>query len=312
MIGKKEYFERAESWGISAQQGAARSQRIAWTAAGIVAAIAVFEAVALAMLLPLKTVQPVTLLVDRHTGYVQALDPVQQKRLAADDALTQSFLAQYVTAREGFDRATVSTNYRRVALWSAGPARTTYLSQMPATHPASPFQQYAPGAVGVVRVKSVSRLDQGTALVRFDTQRQDQNGGMTAPQPWISVVKYRYTDAPMSLEDRLVNPMGFQVVSYRRDAEAPQPAAVALTASTVDSAAGSAIAPASAAEGMENPARARALRPRPPASRQESARPPSYGRTLSRREVPANQLPLGSPLSPGNEVTRPASPETEL
>jgi type IV secretion system protein VirB8 len=186
------------------------------------AGIAVFEAVALAMLVPLKTVQPVTLLVDRHTGYVQALDPLEQKRLSANDALTQSFLAQYVTAREGFDRATVSSSYRRVALWSAGPARSTYLAEMPATNPASPFQQYPSGVLGLVRVKSISRLAKGTALVRFDTFRQDRNGGMTAPQPWISVVRYRYTDAPMALEDRLVNPMGFQVLTYRRDAEAPQ------------------------------------------------------------------------------------------
>jgi type IV secretion system protein VirB8 len=222
MISKKDYFDRAESWGFSAQSSAARSRRVAYMAAGAMAGIAVFEAVALAMLVPLKTVQPVTLLVDRHTGYVQALDPLEQKRLSANDALTQSFLAQYVTAREGFDRATVSSSYRRVALWSAGPARSTYLAEMPATNPASPFQQYPSGVLGLVRVKSVSRLAKGTALVRFDTFRQDRNGGMTAPQPWISVVRYRYTDAPMALEDRLVNPMGFQVLTYRRDAEAPQ------------------------------------------------------------------------------------------
>lgn len=221
MKNKREYFEQAETWALDTRALAARSRQTAWTVAGIAAAVALFEAVALAMLMPLKTVQPITLLVDRQTGYVQALNPLEPRRVGADAALTQSLLAQYVVAREGFDRATVAIDYRRVALWSAGRARSAYLALMPATNPMSPLQLYPAGTIIQARVKSVSRLDQGTALVRFDTQRQDRNGRVGTPQPWISLVRYHYTDAPMQFEDRLVNPLGFQVIGYRRDAEAP-------------------------------------------------------------------------------------------
>lgn len=221
MKHKKEYFDQAASWANDVQQLSARSRRTAWIVAGAAAGIAAFEAVALAMLAPLKTVEPITLLVDRQTGYVQALDPDSPKRVAADEALTQSYLAQYVMAREGFDRATISHDYRKVALWSSGTARSAYLAQMPASNPASPFNLY-PGATLVsARVKSVSRLADGTAMVRFDTQIQDRNGRSAAAQPWLSVIRFRYVDAPMSMEDRLVNPLGFQVLTYRRDAEAP-------------------------------------------------------------------------------------------
>ena len=221
MSRKTDYYERAESWAVDTRLTAARSRRIAWTVAGVAVAVAAFEAVALALLTPLKTVQPITLLVDRQTGYVQALDPLQPRRVNADEALTQSNLAQYVIAREGFDRATVKVDYRKVALWSSGRARASYVATMPATHPASPFRRYPAGTTMLVRVKSVSRLSQGSAMVRFDTQLQDRSGRVETPQPWISVVRYRYSDAPMSLEDRLVNPLGFQVTGYRRDAEAP-------------------------------------------------------------------------------------------
>jgi len=217
---RKEYFESAASWAADAQLEAARSRRLAWTAAGIAAGIACFEAVALAMLAPLKTVQPITLLVDRQTGYVTSLDPNSPRPVAADEALTQAFLAQYVMAREGFDRATVAADYRKVALWSSGSARSDYLGQMPASNPASPFNRFAPGTVIAARVKSVSKLGEGVALVRFDTLFQDLNGSRNVSQPWIATVRYRYVNAPMSVEDRLVNPLGFQVLSYRRDAEA--------------------------------------------------------------------------------------------
>lgn len=241
MSERQEYFETARTWATDAQLRDARLLRIAWIVAGIAIAIALFEAVALALLTPLKTVQPITLLVDRQTGYVQALDPLQPRRIGADAALTQAFLAQYVVAREGFDRATVSADYRRVALWSNGLPRTQYLALMPASNPESPFQRLPFGTAVTVRVKSVSSLSDGTALVRFDTQRQDRAGHVDTAQPWISVVRYRYSDAPMRFEDRLVDPLGFQVTGYRRDPEAlpiaapangdtspPQPAATVI------------------------------------------------------------------------------------
>jgi type IV secretion system protein VirB8 len=219
-----EYFDKAESWATDTQIVSLRSRRIGWTLAAVATGIAALEALALAMLAPLKTVQPITLLVDRQTGFVQAIDPDTPRRVSADDLLTQSFLAQYVTAREGFDRATLPVDYRKVALLSAGTARQSYLAEMPATNPASPFRRLPSGSVVAARIKSVSRLDPGTALVRFDTQQQSPGGGALLPQAWIATVRYAYSNAPMSLEDRLVNPLGFKVLSYRRNAEAPPPA----------------------------------------------------------------------------------------
>lgn len=308
MTDRSEYFDRAASWAVDTRVQSARSHRIAWTVAGVATGVALFEAVALALLAPLKTVQPITLLVDRQTGYVQALDPLTPKRVAADDALTQSYLAQYVAGREGFDRATVSVDYRRVALWSAGGARSAYVAQMPATNPASPFQRYSPGTIVQVRVKSVSRLNPGLALVRFDTQVLDRSG-VDAVQPWISTVRFRYIEAPMRLEDRLVNPLGFQVTGYRRDAEAPPPpealqaAARPITATVTPrispiTPAHSIVGAGQQAAGMpalRSETARRAVRPAPSSFRT----PQIYsGELVERREIPANNLPAGSPLSP--------------
>lgn len=218
-----EYFDKAETWATDTQILSLRSRRTGWTVAAVAIGIAALQALALAMLAPLKTVQPITLLVDRQTGFVQAVDPDTPQRIAADEALTQSFLAQYVAAREGFDRATLALDYRKVALLSAGSARSTYLSQMPATNPASPFRRFPSGAVVATRIKSVSKLGPDTAIVRFDTQQQSPSGGVLMPQPWIAVIRFAYSTAPMTLEDRLVNPLGFKALTYRRNAEAPPP-----------------------------------------------------------------------------------------
>jgi len=64
-------------------------------------------------------------------------------------------------------------------------------------------------------------------MVRFETRRQDADAQIGQPRAWVAIVRYRYSGEPMKVEDRFVNPLGFQVVRYRRSAEAlagPDPA----------------------------------------------------------------------------------------
>jgi type IV secretion system protein VirB8 len=198
---------------------------MAWLIAGAAALIAILEALALVLLTPLKTVEPYTLMVDRTTGYVQALKPLDKATISPDAALTQSYLVQYVIAREGFDVATLNSSYRKVALFSADSARSTYLQKMQVSNPESPLTLYPRSSIVDVRVKSVSPIGANAALVRFDTVRSDPGVQPRPASAWVAVVRYRYSTAPMSLDDRFINPLGFQVTSYRKDPEA-LPAAV--------------------------------------------------------------------------------------
>jgi type IV secretion system protein VirB8 len=219
------YYAEAASWNRDRVRSVKSSHRIAWLIAGAATVIAILEAIALVLLTPLKTVEPYTLLVDRTTGYVQALKPLDQARIAPDTALTQSFLVQYVVGRETFDMATLNANYRKTALFSADAARTSYLQTMQVSNPESPLVRYPRTTTIDVRVKSVSPIGPNAALVRFDTIRSDANGAVQPPSPWVAVIRYRYSNAPMSVDDRYVNPLGFQVTSYRKDPEALPPAA---------------------------------------------------------------------------------------
>ncbi|MEP5937334.1 MAG: VirB8/TrbF family protein [Erythrobacter sp.] len=208
-----------DSWAASDSDRLERSRRLAWIAASISAAIAMLLAIALVLLLPLKTVEPYTLLVDRQTGHVEALEPLDQQTISADAALTRSFLVQYVIARESFDLDSVSQDYRKVGLWTVGAERQRYLAKMSSANPSSPTQTLPRNAVVRTQVKSVSSLSEKSSLVRFETERSDLNGRAYQPQHWAAVVSYQYSGAAMSADDRLLNPLGFQVTRYRRDAE---------------------------------------------------------------------------------------------
>jgi type IV secretion system protein VirB8 len=227
------YYKEAATWNRDRLEALNASRRTAWWVAGGAAVVAILLAFALMLLMPLKTVVPYTLLVDRNTGFVQALKPLDPDRVAPDAALTQSFLVQYVIARESFDVDALEANYRKVALWSAETARSDYLNAMQVSNPQSPLSLYPRSTVIETRVKSVSPVGRTAALVRFDTIRRDGGGMPQPPRSWVAVIRYRYTGEPMKLEDRFVNPLGFQVLRYGRDQETLAPDAAAVAPGTV-------------------------------------------------------------------------------
>lgn len=219
------YYAEAGSWAKDQQDALRASRRTAWIVASVAVIIALAEAIALVVLMPLKTVEPYTLLVDKQTGHVQALRPLDVERITPDRALTQSFLVQYVIARESFDIDALPENYRKVALWSAESARSDYLAGVQVGNPASPLNAYPRSSIVETRVKSVSPLGQNVAMVRFETQRRDAGGGVSPPNSWVAIIRFRFSGEPMRVEDRLINPLGFQVVRYNRSAEALPPEA---------------------------------------------------------------------------------------
>jgi type IV secretion system protein VirB8 len=214
-----EYYENAGSWAEERTQSIYASRKVAWIVALIAATIAVLEALAIVFLLPLKTVVPLTLLVDKQTGFVQALDPAAPQKIAPNKALTQSFLVQYVEAREGFDLATVKNHFKKVALWSSGAAKNRYVNMVQASNPESPLSVLPRSTVIDVQVRSVSQISDNSAMVRFASIRRDAGGVEQPAQNWVAVIKYRYSNAPMAVGDRYVNPLGFEVTDYRKDAE---------------------------------------------------------------------------------------------
>ena len=212
-------FRVAESWGTSVTDELEKSRRNAWIVACVSAAVALLLAIAIVILLPLKEQVPYTLLVDRQTGNVERLAPLDEQVIAPDAALTRSFLVQYVIARESFDYADLERDYQKVALWSAGEARQRYVDAMRAGAPGSPLSVYGTGTRVAVEVRSVSSLSADRAMVRFSTVRTDAGGQPQVAQHWAAVIDYTYSGAEMSEQDRYLNPLGFQVTRYRRDAE---------------------------------------------------------------------------------------------
>lgn len=218
----KPYFDEAKSWNADRLRAAERSRRFAWGVAAFAGVVATVAVGAVAALSPLKSVEPFVVRVDRATGAVDVMTALKSERpLSYDEAVTKHFLAQYIRAREGWLAPAAEANFRQVSIMSTPAEQQRWADAFRPTNPQSPQVVYGPAGEALVSIRAVSFVSQsapgGVANVRFHrTVRRVQQ---VDESDWIATVAFTYTKAPMAEADRLRNPLGFQVTSYRADPE---------------------------------------------------------------------------------------------
>lgn len=216
---REDYYVAARSWSDGQSQTTARETRIAWRVAAGAAIIALLLALTLLLLVPLKTVQPYVLTVDRQTGAVEPAMSLSDGRLTQNEAIIQAQLAGYVVARETFDATDLAPQYRRVQIMSARPVATAYVAEMAATNPQSPLNLLGRGDTVSIRIRSVSLIGEGAGLVRFTASRRAIGAANGQDINYVAAISFGFNGRPLQQSDRFDNPLGFQVTRYRRDAE---------------------------------------------------------------------------------------------
>lgn len=212
------YFDEARSWNADRLRGAERSRKLAWTVAGLAGLVAISAMGAVVALTPLKTVEPYVVRVDRTTGNVDVVSALTgTSPISYDEAVTKHFLAQYVRAREGWLAPAAEANFRQVSIMSTPAEQQRWADAFRAANPESPQVLYGTSGEVLVAIRAISFVSDGVANIRF--HRTIRSGQQATESDWIATVAYTYTDAPMAEGDRLRNPLGFQVTSYRADAE---------------------------------------------------------------------------------------------
>lgn len=214
----KPYFDEARSWNADRVQAAERSRRLAWGVAAAAGLLALVSVGAVAALAPLKTVEPFVVRVDRATGGVEVMSGLSKTTpLTYDEAVTKHFLDVYVRAREGWLPPAAEANFRQVTIMSTPAEQQRWADQFRPSNPQSPQVAYGPSGEAQISIRAVSFVAPGVANVRFHrTVRLSQQ---ITESDWIATVAFAYTKAPMAEGDRLKNPLGFQVASYRADPE---------------------------------------------------------------------------------------------
>jgi type IV secretion system protein VirB8 len=216
------YFQDGQRWEQEILKQAERSRTIAWFLTTIFGTITLLSLTALIMLVPLKTFEPYIIEVDKNTGYLEVKSGLTRSgKLTDQQAVTQANVVRYIRARESYDPFAIADNFGIAALLSAEHAARELQELYSAANPDNPAKVYGKNRQVTVEIKSVTFSNSSTALVRFSTTEKSDTDQIM--RHFISVVRYRYTETPVTNEWRFENPLGFQVYNYRRDQETVTP-----------------------------------------------------------------------------------------
>lgn len=194
------------------------SRRSAWITAAAMGCIALAEALALVLLTPLKTVEPVVITVDRTTGEVER--PVRVKEVAnytPDEALAKAFLHRFVVHRERFYRIRAEEDFLYVSLFLDSHQKDQWARYYRPSNPDSPLN-LEEGAEIHAEVTSITFLGEGLASVRLRRRITSPRAPQTVER-WTATIGYAFRPAAMKERDLWRNPLGMQVSSYRLDAD---------------------------------------------------------------------------------------------
>jgi type IV secretion system protein VirB8 len=211
------YFSEAIRWENDVIRSVKRSRALAWIVAAVGAVLAATAMACLALLLPLKSYEPYVIEVDKTTGFMEIKRPLAEGELTQTEAVTKMNVVRYIRARETYDPSAVQDNFDMAQMLSTGEAARDFLNFYGQSNPANPVNRFGSSTRVIPNIKSVQVPNGRTAIVRFSTQRIGRDSG--PDEHWVALMHFRYTREPMTNEWRFDNPLGFQIVDYRRDQE---------------------------------------------------------------------------------------------
>lgn len=178
-------------------------------------------AAAIAFLSPLKTAVPFVIRVDNNTGYTDIAPQLSGAKQTYQEAETKYNLAKFVINYESYDWQTIQEMLDTVNVMSNNKVFSQYNTAIRADN--SPLNVLKDSYKIKTKIKSVTLLKPDVAQVRFSKMILDSSGSLALEYrvtDWIATVAFDFNKDVKTEEQRLINPLGFEAVSYRVDAEA--------------------------------------------------------------------------------------------
>ncbi|MBV9695595.1 MAG: type IV secretion system protein [Gammaproteobacteria bacterium] len=225
------YFAEAATWDRERLVLAQRAQRRAWQVALGGWLCAVGSSAALALLMPLKRVEPFLVRVDRSSGIVDVV-PALQGSVPLETGVTRYFLSHYVQTCERFNFASAESDYEECGSFHAAQRNQAWYALWNPHNPASPLNLHKDGSSVHVEVQAVSffrRASGLTDLAQVRYRKAVRAAGAVADAQvthWVATIQYAYGTPPTEPRVRRWNPLGFKVLEFVSEPEAapPEPA----------------------------------------------------------------------------------------
>ena len=219
------YVEEARNWDVDRREEAARSVQRAWTVSFASLGVTVLALGALIGITPLKRVDPFVVRVDNATGVVDVV-PTYRGDGTVPELVTRHLLTTYITARERYALAVAESDYDTVGSFQSAPLNQQWVTLWDKANPESPLNAYRDGTTARVQVQAITFLKRASgtddlAQIRFIRAVRPGGNGQEQLTHYIATIQYGYGSPSRDDHTRALNPLGFRVLEYRREAELP-------------------------------------------------------------------------------------------
>lgn len=166
-----------------------------------------------------KTFEPFVIEVEEKTGAVSQINASSLEKYKADEILMRYFVIKYIQAREGYAQGDFRRYLNLVRLMSN---RSVYGAFSQAIAPSNENSPYNLGANAIrnIAIKSLSVIPRAKNMIQVrikQTQVKAQTASIEWEKHYIITLTYEYLNVDFTQGERLTNPLGFTVTSYRID-----------------------------------------------------------------------------------------------
>ncbi|EAJ8787387.1 type IV secretion system protein [Campylobacter jejuni] len=216
----KNEFNTAIDYEASFRYLIEQSNKRAWLIAFISIFIAIISVIAVVLLTPLKTVEPYVIRVDNTTGMVDILTILDEKEIKSNEALDKYFISTYVKAREGYYYDLLNQDYLLTQLMSSEKVANEYRAWYEGDNARDQIlKNFNEVSVQILSIVLSESNGVKTATVRAIITTKNLNSQATTQTTKVITLSYDYILAKASEGNRILNPLGFKVLTYRIDDE---------------------------------------------------------------------------------------------
>ncbi|OEF63571.1 conjugal transfer protein TraG [Vibrio cyclitrophicus 1F175] len=203
---------------------AKNSAKTAWKVAAGFGVVSILSVGAVIGLTPLKEVHPFIVRVDNTTGHSEIVKPQSEvKEVSYGEILDKYFVKTFVIARNGYEWQTVQNSYSTVKLMSEPKVFAPYETYIKGEQ--SPTVLFKDLNSIEVKTKAITFLpsssdSQTVVQVQFTRDIKNREGKTALGYRktiWEATLTFDYLADINTEDERLLNPLGFNVTSYRED-----------------------------------------------------------------------------------------------
>ena len=154
-----------------------------------------------------KSLEPYVIEVEEKSGIATVVDQMTAQSFTGNQMIVKYFINQFVHAASGYNAKTYEEDDVKVRLLSTQGVYSDFRNRINA-------RDLGPDSAMAVRVKSVQFTDANNVQIRILRQINIKGSEPTSKDEVISMNFYFAPDMNLSMEERLINPLGFQVGKY--------------------------------------------------------------------------------------------------